>query len=239
MADVAYVRREMLPPEAPPARQIGVDPLAAREPLLELAQRDPHRRLRRLPLVWLVAHILPWFAHSVWNAELAHRVPPDHQGHLGRGRRRRLLRGDPRALEAVPLRLLPQRPCTGARRSPSSCCSSRWRRCSSPSCRASSSGSRSIFPGLAYWLLWGGIDLGADRDLRRLRRRLARPSRRRRASARPPRPHRRRRRRHPLVALRSSGPIAGVLAQALPILALHAGAPPSSSAASCCRSPSA
>ena len=35
-------------------------------------------------------------------------MPRDHQGDLGRGRQRRLLRGHPRALEAVPVRLLPQ-----------------------------------------------------------------------------------------------------------------------------------
>ena len=39
MADLTYVRREMIPPEAPPALAGRRRPLAAREALLELAER--------------------------------------------------------------------------------------------------------------------------------------------------------------------------------------------------------
>jgi general L-amino acid transport system permease protein len=66
-ADLTYVRREMLPPEAPPVSQVGI-------------VRWLHERLfsswlnglltvLTLYFLWsLAGHVLPWFTHAVWNA---------------------------------------------------------------------------------------------------------------------------------------------------------------------------
>ncbi len=59
---------------------------------------------------WLAAHILPWCPPCGLGRRRAARVPRDHRRPVGRGGGRRLLGGDPRALEAVPLRLLPVGP---------------------------------------------------------------------------------------------------------------------------------
>ena len=56
----------------------------------------------------LVGHVLPWFAHAVWNAGSLTECREIIKATWGEGAERRLLRGHPRALEAVPLRLLPQ-----------------------------------------------------------------------------------------------------------------------------------
>ncbi len=67
MADLTYVRDQMLPAEAPPSSQVGAvrwmrenlfaTPLNAILTILSLAA-----------IWWLIGAILPWFAHSVWNA---------------------------------------------------------------------------------------------------------------------------------------------------------------------------
>ena len=44
------------------------DPLGAREPVLQLAQRHPDHPVGRRGLPGWSLHIWPWFAHSVWNA---------------------------------------------------------------------------------------------------------------------------------------------------------------------------
>ena len=86
MSDIAFVRREMLPPQAPPGSAIG--PVRwARENLFSSWLNAILTILSVAAVCWLVAHIWPWFAHSVWNAELAAGVPPDHRRDLGRGRR--------------------------------------------------------------------------------------------------------------------------------------------------------
>ena len=108
MADISLQSaREMLAPEAPPASQVGVVALAAREPVLGLAERDPDHRLGCRRSSGSSTTSCRGSRHSVWNASSLTECRQIIADTLGRGRRRRLLRGHPRALEAVPLRLLP------------------------------------------------------------------------------------------------------------------------------------
>ena len=94
------------------------------------------------------------------------------------------------------------------------------------------------FPGIAYWLLWGGsllvpiaiyagfvVGYLVHRAVAAARLGLLAPDRRRSLAA-------------VVWWLYLVGPVAGALAVG-PAAGAHAGRPPSSSAASCCRSPSA
>ena len=67
MADVSFVRKEMIPAVAPPSGAIG--PIRwARENLFSSWLNSILTILSVAGLWWLVAHMLPWFTHSVWNA---------------------------------------------------------------------------------------------------------------------------------------------------------------------------
>ncbi|MFO1210820.1 MAG: amino acid ABC transporter permease [Amaricoccus sp.] len=68
MADISYVRRDMIPPEAPPASQVGIVRWL-RENLFSSWLNAVLTVVCIAFLVWLVDHILPWFTHSVWNAK--------------------------------------------------------------------------------------------------------------------------------------------------------------------------
>ena len=76
---VAYVRDTMLPPTAPPARQRGVVKWL-RENMFS-GPMNTILTVAGLALVWfIVSHLWPWFANSVWNASskssCASRTPP-------------------------------------------------------------------------------------------------------------------------------------------------------------------
>ena len=76
MADITFVRREMLPPEAPPGSADRRRSRWARENLFSSwLNAHPDDPLGSSRVWWLVAHIWPWFAHSVWNAGSLQRVP--------------------------------------------------------------------------------------------------------------------------------------------------------------------
>jgi general L-amino acid transport system permease protein len=67
MADVSYVRSEMIAPAAPPNGAVG--PIAwVRENLLSSWLNAILTLLSALLVWWLVDHIFPWFRHAVWNA---------------------------------------------------------------------------------------------------------------------------------------------------------------------------
>jgi general L-amino acid transport system permease protein len=67
MADIAYVRQEMLPPQAAPGSEIG--PLRwVRDNLFSSWLNAILTILSVAAIAWVVLHIWPWFAHSVWNA---------------------------------------------------------------------------------------------------------------------------------------------------------------------------
>jgi general L-amino acid transport system permease protein len=67
MADLTYVRREMAPPQEPPRSEIGV--LAWMRQNLFSNWLNALLTLASIYFVWqLAAHILPWFRHAVWNA---------------------------------------------------------------------------------------------------------------------------------------------------------------------------
>ena len=67
MADIAFSRSEMLPPEAPPASEIGAVGWA-RANLFSSWLNAILTVLSVAVVAWVVLHIWPWFAHSVWNA---------------------------------------------------------------------------------------------------------------------------------------------------------------------------
>lgn len=67
MTDTAFVRSQMLAPEPAPRTAIG--PVGwARENLFSGWLNSILTILSGLAVIWIVAHIWPWFAHSVWNA---------------------------------------------------------------------------------------------------------------------------------------------------------------------------
>src|SRR3954447_10430964 len=67
MADVSYVRRDIIPPGAPPSGQVG----AIRWLRENLFATWPNAILTILCIAFLVGfagQVLPWFTHAVWNA---------------------------------------------------------------------------------------------------------------------------------------------------------------------------
>jgi general L-amino acid transport system permease protein len=67
MVEITYVRREMLPPEAPPRSQVGV--VRWLHEKLFSSWLNTVLTLLCLWGLWsLVGSVLPWFAHAVWNA---------------------------------------------------------------------------------------------------------------------------------------------------------------------------
>jgi general L-amino acid transport system permease protein len=67
MADITYVRQQMLPAEEAPASQIGLLRWA-RENLFSSWLNAILTLISVYALWWLVAHVYPWFAHAVWDA---------------------------------------------------------------------------------------------------------------------------------------------------------------------------
>jgi general L-amino acid transport system permease protein len=67
MADIAFSRIEMLPPEAPPASEIGWIGWA-RANLFSSWLNAILTVVSVAAVAWVVLHVYPWFAHSVWNA---------------------------------------------------------------------------------------------------------------------------------------------------------------------------
>ena len=67
MADISFVRQDILAPEAPPRSQVGAVRWL-RENLFSSWLNGILTILSVAAVWWLVDHILPWFAHSVWNA---------------------------------------------------------------------------------------------------------------------------------------------------------------------------
>ena len=67
MSDLTYVRTEMLPPQEAPSSQIGLIRWA-RENLFSTWLNSLLTLVVIAFLWWLAAHILPWFRHAVWNA---------------------------------------------------------------------------------------------------------------------------------------------------------------------------
>src|SRR5687768_12610945 len=67
MAELSYVRREMVPAEEAPVSQIGAVRWA-RENLFS-SWLNAILTILSIYAVWtLVSHVYPWFAHAVWNA---------------------------------------------------------------------------------------------------------------------------------------------------------------------------
>lgn len=68
MIDQTFVRRDMLPAEAPPASEVG--PVRwLRDHLFSSWLNTVLTLLSVAALWWLAVHVLPWFAHGVWNAK--------------------------------------------------------------------------------------------------------------------------------------------------------------------------
>ncbi len=67
MTDVTFVRTDMLPPAAPPSSQVGVLHWI-RDNLFSSWLNAILTVLSLAAIWWLAAHILPWFAHAVWYA---------------------------------------------------------------------------------------------------------------------------------------------------------------------------
>jgi general L-amino acid transport system permease protein len=68
MADVAYVRHEMVAPQSPPAGQVG--PVRwVQENLFSSWLNALLTILSAAFLWWLLSGVLPWFLHSVWYAD--------------------------------------------------------------------------------------------------------------------------------------------------------------------------
>ncbi len=67
MADIAFSRAEMLPPEAPPASEVGWIGWA-RANLFSNWLNGILTVVSVAAVAWLVLHVWPWFAHAVWNA---------------------------------------------------------------------------------------------------------------------------------------------------------------------------
>jgi len=67
MADIAFSRIEMLPPVAPPASEVGWIGWA-RANLFSSWLNAILTILSGAAVAWVVFHIWPWFAHAVWNA---------------------------------------------------------------------------------------------------------------------------------------------------------------------------
>lgn len=66
-ASPAYVRHDMLPPAAPPLRQLGM--LNWLRENLFSGWLNTALSLLGIAIIWsLFSHFWPWFAHSVWNA---------------------------------------------------------------------------------------------------------------------------------------------------------------------------
>ena len=63
----AYSRGEMLPPEAPPASEVGVVGWL-RANLFSTWANTVLTLLALAAIWWLFSHIYPWFRHAVWNA---------------------------------------------------------------------------------------------------------------------------------------------------------------------------
>lgn len=67
MSDIAFVRREMIPPDAPPGSEVG--PVRwMHENLFSSWLSGILSVLAVAAVGWVVLHVWPWFAHSVWNA---------------------------------------------------------------------------------------------------------------------------------------------------------------------------
>jgi general L-amino acid transport system permease protein len=67
MSDIAFVRGEILPPQSPPGSEIG--PIRwAHENLFSSWLNGILTILSVTAVAWVVLHLWPWFAHSVWNA---------------------------------------------------------------------------------------------------------------------------------------------------------------------------
>ena len=66
-SSAAFVRRDMLPPQAPPATQAGVLKWL-RENLFSSPLNAVLTLAGAYVVWWLVAHSYPWLSHSVWNA---------------------------------------------------------------------------------------------------------------------------------------------------------------------------
>jgi general L-amino acid transport system permease protein len=67
MADITYVRQQMLPAEMPPASEVG--PIRwARENLFSSWLNAILTLLSLYAVGWLILQVYPWFAHAVWNA---------------------------------------------------------------------------------------------------------------------------------------------------------------------------
>ena len=180
---LTFVRDEMLPAVAPPA---GADRRrsAGRARTCSPSWLNSILTILSVAGLWWLVAAHPALVHPLGlERQLAHRMPRDHPATWGEGVSRRLLRGHPRALEAVPLRLLPEH--------------LYWRPtlafvlmfvALAPILVAELPRKllwfSMIFPGVAYWLLWGGTICRADHDLRRLPRRLPRPPLRLRRRAR-------------------------------------------------------
>lgn len=64
---VAYVRETMLPEQAPPSTQTGVIKWV-RENLFSGWLNILLTVLSLYAIYWVLAHIVPWFSHTVWNA---------------------------------------------------------------------------------------------------------------------------------------------------------------------------
>lgn len=64
---MTFVRKDILPPQAPPSGQIGAVRWM-RENLFSGPLNTILTVLSLLAVWWIVAHIGPWFANSVWNA---------------------------------------------------------------------------------------------------------------------------------------------------------------------------
>lgn len=67
MADIAFSRHEMLAPQAPPASEVGWIGWA-RANLFSSWLNALLTVVSVAGVAWVVLHVYPWFAHAVWNA---------------------------------------------------------------------------------------------------------------------------------------------------------------------------
>ena len=167
MQDIAYSRTAMLPAEEPPGSAVGAIGWA-RANLFSSWLNAILTILSILAVWWIVSHIFPWFRHAVWNASslsecrqiIAERWGEGESGAcfaVIRERWKQFLFGFyPNTLYWRPtlafvLMLVALAPVLFSGVPRKLLCFSL------------------AFPGIAYWLLWGGSLLRAARGLRRLR----------------------------------------------------------------------
>jgi general L-amino acid transport system permease protein len=84
MADLTFVRTQMLPPQEAPGAAVGAVRWM-RENLFDSWLNSVLTLVSGFAVVWIVVHIYPWFAQSVWNASSLQECRAIIQERFGEG----------------------------------------------------------------------------------------------------------------------------------------------------------